>query len=140
MGSGSAWCVRKEVDGDMSCVGRAGAVDGWGERGREGKRRCGEESGCWMYVWGMVCDDGGEYGIRECPTWAERARRRSGLVRMCPMSALRLSRRRESIASAHCTGSCAYLLRSFNHPPYSARTITDKCMDRQIGTGCGGGK
>ena len=51
--SGSAWCVHKEVDGEMSCVVRAG-VDGGGERGGEGKRRLGEELGCWMHVWGIV--------------------------------------------------------------------------------------
>ena len=36
--SGSAWCVHKEVDGEMSCVVREG-VDGRGERGGEGKSR-----------------------------------------------------------------------------------------------------
>jgi hypothetical protein len=34
-------------------LGEAG-VDGRGKRGGEGKRRCGEELGCWMHVGGIV--------------------------------------------------------------------------------------
>jgi hypothetical protein len=75
MGSESVWCGRKEVDSDISSVvgGRGWVVvSGRGQRGGEGRRR--EELGCWMHVRGMVRDDGGEYAIRECPAWAQRAR------------------------------------------------------------------